>query len=310
MDSINWMVIELVDEVFDFVGEFGIEGYEFDLGVMVIDFGVDVDGGVEVGMFFVEIQIVGFVMVQMWMGEVVGMFCLYVEFFIDCFVLVLFCLQKVGWEFIFDDFDGFGFGLVCVLVGEEEEFYYFGYYDEFDLMVFVVESIDFLIDEVVEYVVEMIGFELSVVFLLIYVIGLFVGSVMGVVCVVEFVVFNFFEVGYDLMNVFFINGFVLFVFVSYDESVVMGWMNDVVVYGGCVYVIVSEDFDEFDCVIFMVELDYGVLFEQLFEDVDWDFGVVDFDVFGLVQVMVDVVDGLMYIFGEIDEDVFVDLFGL
>ena len=72
----------------------------------------------------------------------------------------------------------------------------------------------------------------------------------------------------------------------------------------------DEDFDDFDRAISTAGSDYGVPFEQLFEDADWEFGAVDPDVFGPAQVTVDVVDGPTYTLGETDEDVLADSFGL
>ncbi|EMA04998.1 methenyltetrahydromethanopterin cyclohydrolase [Haloferax denitrificans] len=310
MDSINRMAIELVDEALDFAGELGIEGYELDSGATVIDFGVDADGGVEAGMLLAEIQTAGLATVQTRMGEVAGTPRPHVELSTDRPALALLCSQKAGWELTFDGFDGLGSGPARALVGEEEEFHHLGYYDEFDLTVLAVESIDLPTDEVAEHVAETTGLEPSAVFLPTYATGSLVGSVTGAARAAELAVFNLFEAGYDPTNVLSINGSAPLAPVSYDESVAMGRTNDAVAYGGRVHVTVSEDFDDFDRAISTAGADYGVPFERLFEDADWDFGEVDPDVFGPAQVTVDVVDGPTYTLGETDEDVLAESFGL
>ncbi|ELZ78368.1 methenyltetrahydromethanopterin cyclohydrolase [Haloferax larsenii] len=310
MDSINRMAIELVDEALDFAGELGIEGYELDSGTTVIDFGVDADGGVEAGMLLTEIQTAGLATVQTRMGEVAGTPRQYVELSTDRPALALLCSQKGGWELVFDDFDGLGSGPARALVGEEEEFHHLGYYDEFDLTVLAVESIELPTDEVAEHVADMTDLEPSAVFLPTYATGSVVGSVTSSARAPELAMFNLFEAGYDPNNVISVSGSAPLAPVSYDESVAMGRTNDAVAYGGRVHMTVHEDFDDFDSVISTAGEEYGVPFEQVFEDAGWDFNEVDPGIFGPAQVTIDVVDGPTYTLGETDEDVLAESFGL
>ena len=46
MESLNRMAIELVDEAIDFAEELGIGAYELDNEATVLDFGIDVSGGI------------------------------------------------------------------------------------------------------------------------------------------------------------------------------------------------------------------------------------------------------------------------
>ncbi|WP_411966952.1 methenyltetrahydromethanopterin cyclohydrolase [Haloferax sp. YSSS75] len=310
MDSINRMAIELVDEALDFAGELGIEAYELDSGATVIDFGVDADGGVEAGMLLAEIQTAGLATVQTQMGEVAGTPRPSVELSTDRPALALLCSQKAGWELVFDDYDGLGSGPARALVGEEEEFHHLGYYDEFDLTALTVESIELPTDEVAEHVAEMCGVEPSAVFLPTYATGSLAGSVTGAARAGELAMFNLFEAGYDPTNVISVSGSAPLAPVSYDESVAMSRTNDAVAYGGKVHMTVTEDFDEFDRAISTAGAEYGVPFQQLFEDAEWDFGDVDPDVFGPAQATIDVIDGPTYTLGETDDSVLADSFGL
>ncbi|WP_411964053.1 methenyltetrahydromethanopterin cyclohydrolase [Haloferax sp. YSMS24] len=310
MDSINRMAIELVDEALDFAGELGIEAYELDSGATVIDFGVDADGGVEAGMLLAEIQTAGLATVQTQMGEVAGTPRPSVELSTDRPALALLCSQKAGWELVFDDYDGLGSGPARALVGEEEEFHHLGYYDEFDLTALTVESIELPTDEVAEHVAEMCGVEPSAVFLPTYATGSLAGSVTGAARAGELAMFNLFEAGYDPTNVISVSGSAPLAPVSYDESVAMSRTNDAVAYGGKVHMTVTEDFDEFDRAISTAGAEYGVPFQQLFEDAEWVFGDVDPDVFGPAQATIDVIDGPTYTLGETDDSVLADSFGL
>ncbi|MFC7202247.1 methenyltetrahydromethanopterin cyclohydrolase [Haloferax namakaokahaiae] len=310
MDSINRMAIELVDEALDFAAELGIEGHELDSGATVIDFGVDADGGVEAGMLLTEIQTAGLATVQTRMGEVAGTPRPHVEISTDRPALALLCSQKAGWELVFDDFDGLGSGPARALVGEEAEFHELGYYDEFDLTVLAVESIDLPTDEVAEHVAEMTDLEPSAIFLPTYATGSLAGSVTGAARTAELAMFNLFELGYDPTNVVSISGTAPLAPVSYDESVAMGRTNDSVAYGGQVHMTVREDFDHFDGVVSSAGSEYSVPFVDLFEDAEWDFSEVDPNVFGPAQATIDVIDGPAYTLGETDEEILADSFDL
>ncbi|WP_416840824.1 methenyltetrahydromethanopterin cyclohydrolase [Haloferax sp. DFSO52] len=310
MDSINRMAIELVDEALDFTAELGIEAYELDSGATVIDFGVDADGGIEAGMLLAEIQTAGLATVQTRLGEVADTPRPYVELSTDRPALALLCSQKAGWELVFDDFDGLGSGPARALVGEEEEFHHLGYYDEFDLTALTVESITLPTDEVAEHVADMCGVEPSAVFLPTYATGSLAGSVTGAARAAELAMFNLFEAGYEPSSVISVNGSAPLAPVSFDESVAMSRTNDAVAYGGRVHMTVAEDFDDFDRAISTASEEYGVPFEHLFEDAEWDFGEVDPGVFGPAQATIDVVDGPTYTFGETDDSVLADSFGL
>ena len=261
-------------------------------------------------MLLTEIQTAGLATVQTRMGEVAGTPRQYVELSTDRPALALLCSQKGGWELVFDDFDGLGSGPARALVGEEEEFHQLGYYDEFDLTVLAVESIELPTDEVAEHVADMTDLEPSAVFLPTYATGSVVGSVTSSARAPELAMFNLFEAGYDPSNVISVSGSAPLAPVSYDESVAMGRTNDAVAYGGRVHMTVHEDFDDFDSAISTAGEEYGVPFEQVFEDADWDFNEVDPGIFGPAQVTIDVVDGPTYTLGETDEDVLAESFGL
>ncbi|MEF8774686.1 MAG: methenyltetrahydromethanopterin cyclohydrolase, partial [Halobacteriales archaeon] len=70
MESLNRMAVELVDEAIDFADELGVAVHELDNEATVLDFGVEVESGVEAGLLLAEIQTAGLATVQARMGEV------------------------------------------------------------------------------------------------------------------------------------------------------------------------------------------------------------------------------------------------
>ncbi|MFB6155841.1 MAG: methenyltetrahydromethanopterin cyclohydrolase [Haloferacaceae archaeon] len=310
MESVNRNAIELVDEALDFAGELNVEGWELDSGATVIDFGVDVDGGIEAGLLLTEIATAGLATVQTRMGDVAGAPRPHVELSTDHPALALLCSQKAGWELDFEEFDGLGSGPARALVGEESEFEAVGYYDEFDLTVLAVESVSLPTDEVATHVAETAGVNAEGVFLPTYATGSLVGSVTAAARAAELAAFRLFELGYDPDDLISASGSAPVAPVSYDEGVAMGRTNDAVAYGGEVYLHVREESDAFDAVPSTASAEYGRPFVDIFEDVEWDFYEIPAEVFAPATVTVDVADGPTHVYGETDEDVLAESFGL
>lgn len=310
MDSINRMAIELVDEALDFADELNIAAYELDSGATVLDFGIEADGGVEAGLLLSEIQTAGLATVQTRMDEVAGAPFPYVELSTDHPGIALLGSQKAGWELDFEMFDGLGSGPARALVGRETEFERLGYYDEFDLTVLAVESVDLPDDEVAEHVADLAEVQQTAVFLPTYPTGSVVGSVTTSARAAELAVFRLMELGYDPLDVVSASGSAPVAPVSYDEGVAMGRTNDALAYGGQAYLHVHEDFDRFDEAVSTAGDEYGTPFYDIFEDADWDFYDVPETVFAPAQVTIDVADGPTYVHGETDEDLLARSFDL
>jgi methenyltetrahydromethanopterin cyclohydrolase len=310
MDSINRMAIELVDEAIDFADELRVDAYELDSGATVLDFGVDAEGGIEAGMLLAEIETAGLATIQAAMDDVAGAPTPRIELQTDHPALALLCSQKAGWELEFDDptFEGLGSGPARALVAEEDEFHAVEYFDEFDLTVLGVESIDLPGDRVAEHVADMAGIEPSGVFLPTYATGSLVGSVTTAARVCELAMFRLFELDYDPRNVVSAFGSAPLAPVSYDEGVAMGRTNDALAYGGEAHLTVTEDSDVFDRVASTAADEYGVPFQQIFEEAGWDFYEVPETVFAPAKVTVDVVNGPTYVHGETDEELLAESF--
>jgi methenyltetrahydromethanopterin cyclohydrolase len=308
MESLNRMAVELVDEAIDFAGELGVAVHELDTGATVLDFGVDVPGGLEAGLLLAEIQTAGLATVGTRAGEVAGTPRTHVELATDHPALACLCSQKAGWEL--PEFDGLGSGPARALVGEESEFEAVGYYDEFDLTVLAVESVDLPGEAVAEHVAERTGVQPSAVYLPTYATGSITGSVVTAARAAELAVFRLFELGYDPMNVLSVAGSAPVAPPSADEATAMGRTNDALAYGSGVHLQVDAEFDRFDEVVSSAAAEYGTPFEDVFDAADWEFHDVPASAFGPAQVTVDVLGGGTHVHGERREDLLAESFGL
>ena len=310
MESINRMAVELVDEALDFADELNVAPYELDSGATVLDFGVEVDGGVEAGVLLAEIQTAGLSTITTRMGRVDGAPVPHVELSTDHPGVALLCSQKAGWELDFDFFDGLGSGPARALVGQETEFEAVGYYDEFDLTVLAVESIELPDDRIAGHVADLAGVEESGVFMPTFALGSIAGSVASGARAPEMAVWQLFEAGYSPDDVLSVSGSAPVAPVGYDESEAMARTNDALAYGGEVHLTVTEnDADAFESITSSAGEEFGRPFGDIFEAHDWDFEALPESVFGPAAATVDVVDGPTYRLGERDEELLAQSFG-
>lgn len=310
MESLNRNAIELVDEAIDFAGELNVAVSELPSGAMVLDFGVEADGGIEAGLLLTEIQTAGIATVQTRMDTVANATLPHVELSTDHPALALLCSQKAGWELTVDDFDGLGSGPARALVGEESEFERVGYYDEFDLTVLAIESDQLPGEAVVEAIAERAGVEDSGVFLPTYPTASAVGSVTAAARAAELATFRLSELGYDPTNILSAAGSAPVAPVAGDEATAMGRTNDAIAYGGRAYLRVREDFGRFDELPSIAPAEYGQPFEEIFASVEWDFEAIDPAVFAPGAVTVDVEGGPTYALGETDQQLLAESFDL
>jgi methenyltetrahydromethanopterin cyclohydrolase len=310
MESINRSAIELVDEALDFTDELGVEMTELDCGAVVLDFGVGVDGGVEAGLMLADIQTAGLATIYTQMDRIADAPIPYVELTTDHPPIALLCAQKAGWELDLGDFDGLGSGPARALVGEETDFERVGYYDEFDFAVLAVESAELPDDEIATYIAETAGVDPGSLFLPTYATGSMAGSVSMAARAAELAVFRLSELGYPPTEILTATGRAPVAPVSYNESVAMARTNDALAYGGEVYLQVREESTVFEEVPSNAREEYGVPFEEIFEEAGWDFYELPESVFAPAKVTIDVVDGDTYVVGETDEELLAESFGL
>ncbi|KYH26107.1 methenyltetrahydromethanopterin cyclohydrolase [Halalkalicoccus paucihalophilus] len=310
MDSLNRMALELVDEAIDFADELDLIVSELDGETTVLDFGVEAEGGLEAGLLLVEIQTAGLATVQTRMDEVGGVPMPFVEFSTDQPALSVLCSQKAGWELGVEDFEGLGSGPARALVAEEEEFARVGYEDVLDFAVLTVESEDLPTASAARQVAELAEVDTGALFLPAFSTASLVGSVNMAARGAELAVFRLSELGYDPLDIVTASASAPVAPVAGSEEAAIGRTNDALAYGGRAHVVVREEFDRFSEVASTASEEYGRPFAEIFEDVDWELYDVPESIFAPAQVTIDVLGGGTYHYGQRNEELLTDSFGL
>jgi methenyltetrahydromethanopterin cyclohydrolase len=310
MESLNRTATDLVDEALDFADELNVAVHQLDNESLVLDFGVDVPGGVEAGLMLAEIQTAGLATVQTRVDEVAGAPLTHVELSTDHPAMALLCSQKAGWELSVDGFEGLGSGPARALVAEEEEFQRAGYEDDFEFAVLTVETETVPEKRVIEHVAERAGVAESGVFMPVFSTASLTGSVAMASRAAELAAFRLSELGYDPLDVLSISGSAPVAPTGDDEETAIARTNDALAYGGQAHVVVDEPFDRFDEVPSTATGEYDTPFAEIFEDAGWDFYEVPESVFAPAEVTIDVVGGDMHVLGDTNEERLAESFGL
>src|SRR6056297_1341943 len=310
MESLNRMATDLVDEAIDFADELNVAVRPLDGQATVLDFGVDVPGGMEAGLLLAEIQTAGLSSVQTTLDTVAGAPLTHVELSTDHPALALLCGQKAGWEVSVDGFEGLGSGPARALVAEEDVYQRVGYRDEFDFAVLSLETETVPDEAVAEQVAERTGVPESSVFLPAFSSASITGSVQMAARAAELAVFRLSELGYDPLDVLSVSGSAPVAPVAESEELAIARTNDALAYGGRVHLVVDEPFDRFDEVPSTATDEYGQPFAEVFEEADWDFYEVPEEVFAPAQVTIDVIGGPTHVLGERNDELLAESFGL
>jgi len=310
MESLNRMATDLVDEAIDFADELNVAVSPLSNEATVVDFGVQVPGGVEAGLLLAEIQTAGLTTVGTTVDEVAGAPLSHVELSTDHPALALLCGQKAGWEVSVDGFEGLGSGPARALVAEEEIFQRIGYRDDFDFAVLAVETDDAPDETVAEHVADLTDVPESAVFLLPFSTASITGSVQMAARAAELATFRLAELGYDPLDILSASGVAPVAPVAGDEETAIARTNDALAYGGQVHLVVDSDFERFDDVPSSATDEYGTPFAEVFAAADWDFYEVPESVFAPAQVTIDVLGGPTYVHGDVNEALLAESFDL
>ena len=310
MESLNRMATELVDEAMDFADELAIDVRSLPGDSAVLDFGVELPGGIEAGLLLAEIQTAGLATLDTSLEDLAGVPLTHVECSTDQPALALLCAGKAGWELSVDGFEGLGSGPARALVAEEPIFQRMGYQDEFDLAVLAIEAERLPDERVAAQVARRAGVPESGVFLPTYATGSLTGSVVSASRAAELAVFRLSELGYDPLDVLSVTGSAPVAPVSEDEPTALAATNDALAYGGRVHMVVDRPSDRFDEIVSTARETHGTPFADIFETVDWRYDDLPLELFGPAQVTVDVVGGDTHVVGATDEELLAESYGL
>jgi methenyltetrahydromethanopterin cyclohydrolase len=298
MESLNGTALDLVDEAIDFADELGVAVHHLEDDAVVIDFGVDAEGGVEAGLLLSEIVTGGLATVQTRLGTVAGTPLTHVELATDHPRLALLRSAMADWQPAFTDAVGSGPARLLAEDGPHET----DHCEEFDFAVLALEADRLPGEPVAGDVASRCGVPTSGVFLPTAPVASVAGGVSMAARAAEVAVLRLAHLGYDTAQVVSATGSAPVPPAAGDRETALVRANDAIAHGGGVHLVVETAFDRFDEVPFGATEFGGASMERVFADAGWNLQEVPPEAFAPAQVTVDVRGGGTYGVGQRDED--------
>jgi methenyltetrahydromethanopterin cyclohydrolase len=306
MESLNGTALDLVDEAIDFADELGVEVHNLGNDAVVIDFGVDADGGIEAGLLLSEIMTGGLGTVGTRLETVDGAPLTHVELATDHPRLALLRAAMADWEPAL--MDAVGSGPARLLV--EDETTETGHEESFDFAVLALEADRLPEEPVAEDVASRCGVPTGGVFLPTVPIASVAGGVSMAARAAEVALLRLGHLGYDTSQVVSATGSAPVAPVAGDRETALAVTNDAIAQGGRVHLVLEEGFDRIEEVPFAATGFGGESMEPIFREAGWDLHAVPEGAFAPAQVTVDVRGGETHTLGERNEERLADLLGV
>jgi methenyltetrahydromethanopterin cyclohydrolase len=306
MESLNGTALDLVDEAIDFADELGVAVHNLGNDAVVIDFGVDAEGGIEAGLLLSEIVTGGLATVQTRLGTVAGTPLTHVELATDHPRLALLRSAMADWQPALTDAVGSGPARLLAENGTHEA----DHEESFDFAVLALETDVLPGEPAAEDVASRCDVPTSGVFVPAVSLGSVAGAVSVAARAAEVAVFRLAHLGYDTSRIVSATGSAPVPPVAGDRETALVRANDAIAHGGRVNLVVEEAFDRAGEVPFGATDFGGASMERAFADAGWDLHEVPESAFAPAEVTIDVRGGTTRHVGERDEDRLATVLGL
>lgn len=280
-------------------------------GALIVDCGVDVDGGIMAGKLFSEACMGGLATVEFSYGT----YGMHVNVSTDYPKEACMASQFAGWKIKVGDFFALGSGPARSLARDEKLFKTLGYADDCKEGVIALETRAFPSEEVAAYIAEKAGISPDGLYILVAPTACIVGSIQISARIVETGLHKLHEVGFSLDAVMSGFGNCPVAPVAKKDLKAMGITNDCILYGGQTRYFINCEDSAIENIIENVpsssSKDYGLPFYETFKKHDKNFYKIDPLLFSPAEIFVNnVKTGNTYHAGGINKDVLQQSLGL
>ena len=278
--SVNEGALEITKDIMNQKDELDCTVNELGNGTTVIDAGIEVAGGEELGRLVGEICLGGLGVVRHTKMHIGNMDLPAVVVSTDHPKIACMASQYAGWTINVDKYFAMGSGPARALARVEKKLYtHLDYEDDAKVSVILLETREVPSEEVTQYIADKCKIATSNLYCILAPTACVVGSVQVSARVVEVGMHKLHEVGFDLDRVRSGYGVAPVAPVAKKDARAMGITNDCILYGGRTFYFVRSDDKELEDVIKKVPSSsseqYGQPFYDLFKSVGNDFYKVD-----------------------------------
>jgi methenyltetrahydromethanopterin cyclohydrolase len=304
---VNQQALKLVAKLLAEPDKYNININTTKEGSTIIDAGVDVKGGYLAGKVVTEICLGGYGTVEFYSKLYGDLTLPSIQVYTDHPVIATLGSQYAGWRIKIGDYRAIGSGPARALSLKPKELYAkIGYRDHSDRTVIFLETSELPNGQIGKYIADECGVRSDGLYIIVAPTTSLVGSIQVSGRIVETGLHKLVEMGYHLKNVLSGLGVAPIAPVHPKFTKAMGRTNDMILYGGAVYLEVEDDDEEklkkfVDDAPSSSSKDYGRPFTEIFKAAGHDFYKIDPALFAPAVVTVNNVStGRLFRAGRID----------
>lgn len=313
--ELNAIASELVEDVIEDAEPLRIIEHDTPNEGLLLDFGVDAEGGLEAGCALASICMAGQADITVEPGLLGDLGWPQVSVVTDSPVAACLFSQYAGWQISVEKFFAMGSGPMRAAYAKEALFDKLWYHEEAEQVVGVLETPKLPGREVFEYIAEQTNVEASDVVLCVAPTSSMAGNLQVVARSVETALHKLHEVGFDVHRVRSAVGVAPLPPVAKNDLEGIGRTNDAILYGGRVTLWVNGDDESLAEIAAKVPSCaspmYGQPFLSVFEAAGRDFYKIDPLLFSPAEVVFHNVDtGRVHVAGRVNVEVLKRSFGI
>jgi len=312
--ELNEMAFELVEDLTGNPDDLRILQQEVPDGGLLLDFGVEAEGGLEAGQMLAALCTSALADVVLSHGELDGISWPYVHIQTDYPVPSCLFSQYAGWQINVGKYFAMGSGPMRAVAASEPLFDKLWYREETEQVVGVLESARLPDASVFQYIAEKTKVDAADVILAVAPTSSMAGNFQVVARSVETALHKLYELGFDVNRIRSAFGTAPLPPVAKNDLQGIGRTNDAILYGGRVTLFALGDDESLAEILPKVPSSssamYGKPFEQVFEDAGRDFYKIDPLLFSPAQVVIHNVEtGSVFHAGQVNHAVLRQSFG-
>lgn len=313
--ELNDLASQLVEDVTENPQDFRVAAHEVGGGGLLLDFGVEAEGGLEAGAMLASICMAGLADVSTVPGTVGDLAWPHVAVQTDFPVAACLFSQYAGWQISVGKYFAMGSGPMRAAHAKEPLFDKLWYREEAEEVVGILETAKLPGPDVYEYIAEKTDVLPVDVILAVAPTSSVAGNYQVVARSVETALHKLYELGFDVNRIRSAYGVAPLAPVAKNDLEGIGRTNDAILYGGRVTLWVNGDDDSLAEIAPKVPAQaspaYGQPFLEIFEQAGRDFYKIDPLLFSPAEIVFQNVDtGRVHVAGKIAHDILRRSFGL
>jgi methenyltetrahydromethanopterin cyclohydrolase len=278
--NLNRRAHKLVQQIVDRAGALNVKPIELPGGARGIDFGIEVEGGLEAGKWLARACMADLGRISYEEGNTIaGKSCPIVRVRTNAPVHACMAAQYAGWQISAGDYFAIGSGPMRAIVAEEEVYEKIDYSERSEVAVGVLETRKLPTKEVIEYLCSKLKVSAGNLTLLIAPTASVAGGFQVVARSVETALHKLVEIDFDINQVTFGEGTAPLSPVPLSDMAAIGWTNDAILYGADVRLRVSCSDTPIEragpLTPSSASEDYGEPFGTIFKKYNYEFYQID-----------------------------------